>query len=147
MTPAHSAVNLLTASAALPGLKNPMFLNLGSSSVARDIMLMDCRLWSLSLSCLLRWSATDELTDPGCPTSSSSEWSSIIRSGITLEPDTLFSSESSTVASLNGPRTRTHPAMTPYSLDDVCDRAMSVVKLARAAPTGSLMSKTRFSMW
>lgn len=80
-----------------------MFLKWGSRSVASDMMLIDFSVWSLSLNCLLQWSAIEVHTGVvAILTSSCCEWFNIERSVITFGPDTLFSVESSTVASLNG---------------------------------------------
>ena len=70
----HSNVSLFSESVALSGLKKPVFLNLGSSSVVSDMMLIDsivspliassdsepecCALRSLDNSCSA-WCVTD----------------------------------------------------------------------------------------
>ncbi len=104
------------ASAALAGLKKPMF------SVESQAMRLAtwCSWTVVSKATLLtafscRWLFKCSLA---YPTSSSSEWSNIDRSGITLVPETLFSLESSTVASLNVARTCRHLAIMQYPSDE-----------------------------
>lgn len=53
---AYSELSLFRASLALVELKNPIVLYGGSRSVDRDMMLIDCRLWSFSLRSLERCS-------------------------------------------------------------------------------------------
>ncbi|KAK0151434.1 hypothetical protein N1851_007271 [Merluccius polli] len=77
-----------------------------------------------------------------------SSWSSvsiILSRGITLEQDTLFSSESSTVASWNGAKMDRHPVILAYSSD--VRTGISLSKPLKAAPTGSLWSTSLWSIW
>lgn len=138
-------VTRLTASVAFVGLKKPMFLKRRSSSVASDIILIYWNVWSLSLNCLLSTAIVLPLRYtlvlwkfrllPG-------KWSNIERSEITFEPDTLFSTESSTL--LNGAWTHKQLAIMPYSSTE--SGVMSVLRLAKAAPTVFLSSKS-LCMW
>lgn len=145
ITMVHSDVSRLTASLAFVGLKKPICLKRGSSKVASDMMLILCRFWSFSLRSLMRCSPSSLASGiVACFASSWSICSNIFNNGITFEPDTLFSSDNSTVASLKGERMVRH-AVTLLCSSDVTP-GMSVCKLAKAAPTGSLSSTSRWSM-
>lgn len=87
---AHSAISLFTASDALWWLK-PRALNVGSSIVPMDIILIDSKLVSLSLNNLMRifpnWLA---ITVVNVDMSSCTEFTIILISGLTLEQNNLL---------------------------------------------------------
>lgn len=136
----------LTASLAFVGLKKPIALNLGSSNVASDMILMLCILRNFSLRSLMRCSPISLASEIVAFIASS--WgicSTIFYNGTTFEPDILFSSNSSIVASWNGDRMDRQPITLLYSAE--VSTGMSVSKLAKAAPRGSLSSTSHCSIW
>lgn len=99
-------------------------LNFCQVCVAKDMMLIDCRVCSLSFSCLMRCSPIS-LAAAVFATSSCSICSSIFSSGATFEPETFFSAASSTVEPLKDYSRERHPLTW-------CIHQMSVCRLAKA---------------